>query len=134
MKKIHKWIIGVIALVLLVAVAITTVTTTANRQMEHLMQTSIQSLNLNELADGTYHGEVKTIPIHVRVEVVVQNQQIIDIVIVQHRSGQGEPADVIIEDILFNQTLEVDLIAGATYSSQAIIVAIQRALSNGLHD
>lgn len=134
MKLKKVLIMGVLVLVLSIAASIVAVERIANRQIEDLMQGSIQPLDLNDLADGTYRGEVKTIPIHVRVEVLIINHQIIEIIILEHRSGQGEPANAIVDDILFNQSLDVDIISGATYSSQAIMIAIQRALSGGAHD
>ena len=102
----------------------------AEDQIAELMETPLETLDLSTVADGTYRGEVKTIPIHVIVDVVVLNHEITQVVIVKHRSGQGEAANAITEDILTHQSADIDAIAGATYSSIAILIAVMRALED----
>jgi uncharacterized protein with FMN-binding domain len=112
------------------AAAILVVTHIAEKQMEEIMQTpSDLVIDLNDIEDGVYVGEVKTIPIHVIVKVTIKNHQIVEIKIIEHRSGQGEPAEVIVEDIIAYQSLNVDLISGATYSSKVIILAVYKAVN-----
>lgn len=116
-------------LILMMIGAVFVVTHIAEKQMEEMMQTTISELDLDTLEDGVYTGEVKMIPIHVIVDVIISDHQITNIVIVKHRSGQGSTANAIIDDIILNQSLDVDFVTGATYSSHAIIVAIEKALS-----
>ena len=48
----------------------------------------------------------------------------------EHKNGQGTPAEVIPEKVVETQTLEVDIVSGATYSSKVILKAIENALNN----
>jgi uncharacterized protein with FMN-binding domain len=67
-------------------------------------------------------------PVSARVEITVHDGKITDIKLLEHNNGQGKPAEAIIGQVLENQTLEVDVIAGATYSSKVILKAIEDAL------
>jgi uncharacterized protein with FMN-binding domain len=63
--------------------------------------------------------------------VTLSNHEITEIVITRHDNGQGQAAEAIIDDVTSEQTLLVDAIAGATYSSKVILLAIHDALSGG---
>ncbi len=61
-------------------------------------------------------------------EVKIQTNQITDITLLEHQTGEGQSAEVIVQDVLAAQSLEVDVITGATYSSILILKAIEDAL------
>lgn len=128
MKRKHI-ILLIVALVILVVVigAIVTIRT-ATRQMDELMERPVERIDLHDIPDGTYEGELKTIPVYVKLSVVVKDHEIIRIELIEHRHGQGESAETIVEKIVSEQSLDVDLVAGASYSSKAIILAIEDAL------
>lgn len=88
-------------------------------------------MNLEKVKDGTYKGEYKNFPVKVVVSVKVKNHQITEIKIKKHREGKGEKAEAIIEDVIQAQSLEIDVISGATLSSKCILKAIENALQNG---
>jgi uncharacterized protein with FMN-binding domain len=134
MKKIYVLLLCLGIFIILITISAIITINIANRQMNDLLQRQIQQINLDDLPNGKYIGEIKTIPVYVKVEVVIYNHRMTDIVILEHRSGQGEAANDIIHDILLNQSLDVDVISGATYSSQAIMIAIERALSGNQDD
>jgi uncharacterized protein with FMN-binding domain len=48
--------------------------------------------------------------------------------IVRHDNGKGSPAEIIVDRIIEAQSLKVDLISKATYSSKAILKAVENAL------
>ncbi|MGD9605295.1 MAG: FMN-binding protein, partial [Bacilli bacterium] len=73
-------------------------------------------------------GECSIFPIIVKVKVVVASHQITNVVILEHDNGQGEAAEAITSSIITSQTLQVDVIAGATYSSKVILKAVENAL------
>lgn len=133
-KKLVIILVIIITLVSIGVLVISQILKLVNQQMEDLVETTIVDVDLSTLNDGTYIGEVKTIPIHVIVEVEIVNHQIIEIRIIEHRSGQGESGEMIINDILLNQSLNVDIITGATYSSKAIMIAISEALKGTPND
>ncbi|MFO8059504.1 MAG: FMN-binding protein, partial [Bacillota bacterium] len=78
--------------------------------------------------DGTYDGSHEVFPVSVEVRVTVQDHRITRIELVKHTHGRGEAAEVIPDRVLEAQTLKVDAISGATYSSKAILKAIEDAL------
>lgn len=101
-----------------------------NQEMEVLTISEIPEINLVHFDDGTYSGSFKSLLIKVQVEVTIQNHVITDIIILEHQNGQGDDADVIIDDVLLEQSINIDFISGATYSSKAILLAIGDALTN----
>ncbi|MEA1883434.1 MAG: FMN-binding protein [Thermotogota bacterium] len=51
-----------------------------------------------------------------------------DIKINKHVNGKGKGAEEITKDVIAQQSLKVDTVTGATYSSIAILKAIEQAL------
>jgi uncharacterized protein with FMN-binding domain len=100
-----------------------------NDELKELVKTPIKEVELDNIADGTYTGSYSAFPVKVRVVVSVKHHVITDIIITHHDNGQGKPAEAIVEDVLAAQSLEVDAISGATYSSKVILLAIADALS-----
>lgn len=88
----------------------------------------LQAMPLS-LADGTYEGSYSTFPIKVRVQVHVLDQRIQAISLFEHRNGQGEAAEAILKTIVANQSLAIDTVSGATYSSIVILKAVEQALA-----
>jgi uncharacterized protein with FMN-binding domain len=86
-------------------------------------------LNLMELPDSTYRGQATCGPVKVRVVVQIQDHAIRDIDIIKHRTGQGQPAEAIIRQVIQQQSVQVDVISGATISSKTILKAIKTALT-----
>jgi uncharacterized protein with FMN-binding domain len=134
MKKKSRFLFIFLSSILVIIIAIIAVANKAQQQINDLMNTDIHFVDLNRLEDGTYRGEVQTIPIEVIVEVIIKNHQILDIILIKHNSGQGKPAESIIENIKTSQSIDVDIISGATYSSKAIMIAIHRALNGNPMD
>ncbi len=99
--------------------------------LERLGGTVVEDVELDIVADGTYTGSFRIFPLYVKVEVQVLNHEIMTITIIEHVNGEGLAAEAIIDDCLESQSLTVDAIAGATYSSKAILLAIRNALTSG---
>ena len=81
--------------------------------------------------DGVYRGsyDLSGTPVKVIVDVTVQNQNIASVDIVRHFcSPIGKKAEKITERIIEQQSLDVDVVSGATGSSIAIMKAIENAL------
>ena len=88
--------------------------------------------DLSSITDGVYTGEydLEATPVKVTLEVVVQDLRITKINLLKHvRSPVGKKAEKIIERVIENQSLDVDVISGATASSKAILQAVENALS-----
>jgi uncharacterized protein with FMN-binding domain len=99
-----------------------------NKNLQTLEDIKVNTIDLNSLEDGTYQGSYTVFPVKVEVEVEIRNHTIEDIKIIEHDNGKGKAAEEIIETIKERQTIDVDIIAGATYSSRVIQKAIEAAL------
>jgi len=92
----------------------------------------VEDVALQSVADGDYVGVQRNFPVTAKVRVTVQSGRITAIDVRRHFHGPGHGAATIAEQVLARQTLEVDAISGATYSSKVILKAIQSALEKGL--
>jgi len=127
MKK-HPWL-KIAALVITVIIILGAVTLAfLQAQLDKLTEAQISEPNLSAISDGTYQGSYAAFPVSVTVEVTVNDHEITKIELLKHDNGQGKPAEVIIEDVIEKQSLDVDVISGATYSSKVILKAIEDAL------
>lgn len=87
------------------------------------------AFDLSLIADGTYTGSCENGIVKVKLEVDVSGGEIAAIRIIEHDNGLGAPAEAITAQIVARQSLEVDVVAGATYSSQTILKAAENALA-----
>ncbi len=90
----------------------------------------IEDIEIKSVEDGEYIGYVNNSLIKVKLAVSVLNGEIREIEILQHDNGLGKKAESIIADIIKNQSLKVDAVSSATYSSNSILKAIENALIN----
>ncbi|HAQ55930.1 MAG TPA: hypothetical protein DCR44_00760 [Acholeplasmatales bacterium] len=96
--------------------------------LENLLTLEIEDVDLTTLPDGTYEGSYTQLPVIATVRVTVVDHVITDIVIVEHFNGQGASGEAVVDSVIAANSLEVDAIAGATYSSKVILLAIKDAL------
>lgn len=127
MKKIILLFVGiavvaVIAIVLLIG--------KMGDDLEALVTADIAEIDLDQVPDGTYRGNYSAFPVIVTLDVTVVDHVITAIDIIEHQNGQGAPAEAILADVIAEQSLQVDSIAGATYSSKVILLAIENACSD----
>ncbi len=87
--------------------------------------------------DGVYYGESEGYYSMVKVEVVITTGQIESVTIVDH----NEPtilADIVFDElppkIIKNNGTEVDIVSGATYTSNSLIDAVNKALEKADND
>ncbi len=85
-------------------------------------------LPLISTQDGSYRGSCENGLVGATVVVEVANHTITGITLEEHRNGKGAPAEAVLQQVLDKQTLQVDTISGATYSSLTIIKAIENAI------
>jgi uncharacterized protein with FMN-binding domain len=116
-------------LVVLVVGTVVGVKVTFNIFKERLAGITVSDVNLAKIADGTYSGSCSVFPVSVEVSVTVKNRAITKIELDRHKHGQGAAAEVIPERVVKAQSLLVDTISGATYSSNVILKAIENALT-----
>jgi len=89
----------------------------------------ITTPDLGKIADGEYRGNSKVGPVKVTLDVTMQSGVITSIQIIKHQNGRGKKAEAIVPRIIEAQSLEIDVISGATGSSKAILKAAEEALS-----
>ena len=99
-----------------------------NRDLEHLKEYSFETQYPSQWKDGTYSGKANQFPIKVKIEVNIQNHRITKLTLLEHQTGEGQSAEAILDHVLDAQSLDVDVITGATYSSILILKAIEDAL------
>ncbi len=127
MKTIRILIYIAVALVIVIAGCVVAYNVIGNN-LKVFAQAKIQNVELSKISDGEYIGQFSILPIKVITKTTILDHKIIDIEIIEHRTGQGQPAEAIIKNILSEQRINVDVIAGATYSSKAI----EKSIENGL--
>jgi uncharacterized protein with FMN-binding domain len=94
-----------------------------------LPDVDVGDVDLRNINDGSYRGEYSAGHVKAVVKVQVKDNRIIDIMIEQHQNGLGKKAEKIIDEIISKQTLNVDVISGATLSSNVIRKAVEEALN-----
>ena len=93
-------------------------------------ETTFEDINISDIPDGVYVGEYDVDFIYAKVEVAVQNGEITNINILEHRHERGKTAEVITDSIVDEQKIDVDAISGATNSSTVIKKAVENALKS----
>ena len=89
-------------------------------------------IDMSKVEDGIYEGHSELGPVIVNVKVIVEKGKIIGIEILEHQNGLGQAANVIVEDMVDQNTHDVDAVSGATVSSEIIMNAVNDALQKGL--
>lgn len=97
---------------------------------EKIKAIQIHGADAGKLADGKYVGAYDAGYIYAEVEVTLQHGKIINIEIVEHRNERGKPAERIVDEIIKEQSTDVDAVSGATNSSNVIKKAVEAALEN----
>ncbi|MBA7682555.1 hypothetical protein ES703_90905 [subsurface metagenome] len=112
-------------LLILIVLLATVVAASAKEKRE------VRSINISQIADGTYFGKTKGILTGVKVEVTVKKGKITKIEILKARGWPAFKKKAIKEmpgRIIKAQSLKVDAVTGATISSKNIIKAVENAL------
>ena len=89
---------------------------------------TITTPNYEKLPDGAYRGVYDGGLVRAEVAVTIHAKNIQSVELLQHDHGRGAEAEKIVDSIVEAQSLEVDVISGATVSSKAILKAAENAL------
>lgn len=128
MKKKRTIIITVLVVIVVVIFAAVGLKSYIESNLEQLADEKIANIDLSNIEDGIYSGSYKVFPVAAEVKVTVSNHMITKIELVKHQNGQGSSAETIPDKVVEAQTLEIDIVTGATYSSKVILKAIENAL------
>lgn len=118
-------------LVFLLVVPLILLGLTGCRSLEEIHR-GIGPVTMSDLKAGTYDGDAFVFPVKVRVRAEVSKGRLQRLTLLEHFNGKGAPAEDILMNVVEAQSLEVDVIAGATQSSITILQAIEVALRKGL--
>ena len=91
-------------------------------------ETTFGEIDIDDVSDGIYIGEYDVNFIYAKVEVTVEDGEIVSINILEHRHERGKAAETVIEKIIEEQKINVDAVSGATNSSTVIKKAVENAL------
>lgn len=100
-----------------------------NKYMKQVRSLPINRVDLTAINDGTYNGTFDLQLVKTVVDVTIANHRIAKIDIIEHENGRGKKAESIIDSVIARQQVDVDVIAGATASSKALLKAIEIALT-----
>ncbi len=129
MKKGFKILLGIVIFLLIIIVGSVLFFQSMQKGIDALLQMEIEDVDLSGVEDGEYFGTYQQLPVTVEVLVTVSNHDITQVEIIKHFNGQGLLAESITADIVSQDTLLIDTVAGATVSSKCIILAVKDALT-----
>lgn len=129
MKKLIK---GVVVLLLIVLTGVIGFKIWSAKLVEEAEALEDVFIDMSKVEDGIYEGHSELGPVIVNVKVIVEKGKIIGIEILEHQNGLGQAANVIVEDMVDQNTHDVDAVSGATVSSEIIMNAVNDALQKGL--
>ena len=129
MKRKHVILLTILILIIGAAAAVVGAKAYIETNLEKVAELSIPDVDLTKLEDGVYTGSFNAFPVAAEVRVTINDYKITEIELVKHSHGQGASAEVIPGKVVEAQSLEVDAVSGATYSSKVILKAIENALT-----
>ncbi|MGN1033317.1 MAG: FMN-binding protein [Intestinibacter sp.] len=128
MKKLKKILLGFLIFILCVGAFAYFKADSISKKSVSAIQ--ISDLDLSTVKDGTYVGECTSNPCAAKIKVTIENHQIKDLKLIEHKYGLGGKAESILDDVVKNQSLEVDTVSGATLSSTVILKSIENAITS----
>lgn len=130
MKRKRRWIILItVAIVLIIIGFVAKIFfDKTERALDELRQTTFMEIDLNSVPNGNYKGYFKRFPVEVELITTVKNGEITGIELIKHVNGQGKDGEKIIPAVVKQQSLKIDVITGATYSSLVILKAVEDSL------
>ena len=125
-KKMISFIILLLLLIALICGVVYLKKVTDYKQA--VGETTFGEKDIVDVSNGIYIGEYDVNFIYAKVEVTVEDGEIVSINILEHRHERGKAAETVIEKIIDEQKIDVDAISGATNSSTVIKKAVENAL------
>jgi uncharacterized protein with FMN-binding domain len=99
---------------------------------EEVKSLELHTPDLTSAADGTYRGSYDAGLTKAEVETTLQDGRITAATLVSHEHGRGKPAEALVDTIVTAQSVELDVVSGATISSKVILKAAERSLQKSL--
>ena len=133
MKKKTKTALLIVAAVLITCIAGGMIAfRIIQNNLNALKSVAIANVPMDQIPDGIYMGEYSVFPVSAQVSITVKDHEIVSALIWKHRNGQGSAGEAVVQRAVKANSLQVDTVAGATYSSKVLLKAMENALSKGL--
>jgi len=104
--------------------------TDALKEAERTRELEISTPALHEMPPGTYRGSYEAGMVAAEVEATVSDGVITSLTLLRHETWRGGDAERLIDRIMEEQSLELDVVTGATISSKTILKATEVALAS----
>lgn len=127
--KLKKFLLIIGAVIILITCGVIAMFINAGKITSAYNDFDFGNIDLSLVEDGTYTGSEDGSMVKASVEVTVKDHAITQVKILSHECGTGKPAEVIVDDIVKANSLQVDTISGATFSSNVIKMAVFNALT-----
>jgi len=138
MKKKTRILLIILAVLLLILVigslAAKSFMAKAEENLKEFSRMEITNPDLSQIADGIYSGTLTLFPLDVKVSVTVTGHRITGVDLIKHTNGKGGGAEILTQKVVETQRVNLDTVTGATYSSKAILKAVENALLSGKKD
>lgn len=132
MKKFFKYLI--LAVIVIFVVFYLIFSAAVRNLTKVLSENPVIPFDISLVEDGVYRDLFDAKIVSAEVEVEVESGRITDIRLLKHNHGKGYGAEAILPVVLKAQSLDVDVITGATGSCQVVLKAIELALRQGVND
>lgn len=103
------------------------------KEMKSVRAMPIETVDLASVQDGTFQGDFSYGGFTYEVAVAVKDHRIETIDILKNRDTKhAKQAEGVVPKVLSAQTVNVDVVTGATTTSKALLKAIENALKKGI--
>ena len=89
----------------------------------------VGSVDLSKVSDGTYEGSYSFFHDSAKVRVTVQDHRITSLELLSNPGAAKNQIPTLTQRVLDRQSLEVDLVTGASVSEKVFLKAVENALS-----
>ena len=101
----------------------------ASQEVLMMRQMKIQDVDMSSVMDGAHVGSYSHSGFEYRIQAVVRDHTITDIIILNNRDTKyARKAEEVAAEIIKEQTPNVDAVSGATTTSKALMKAVENAL------
>ena len=128
MKKSYGILLWIVAVLVVLVLGGAMAMKSVESKLIQLSAQAIPQMKITGIADGVYKGTYAVFPVKVVVDVTIARGRIVDVALLEHRQGQGKAAEMLIPQVVEAQSIQLDAISGATYSSKVILLSIANAL------
>ncbi len=88
----------------------------------------INEINLDGINNGSYAGGYETKLVKATVIVHIYDENIYKIDLLRHENGLGKKAEAVLDKVTLTNSVMVDHISGATYSSVVLLKSVEDAI------